>query len=156
MKRLVCLLTLLVGCLGWLGLSQTALAAGFNITTGHNAIPQQALVASVSSAPMLLAAAEEEIRNKMYDKLQTEFGKKVDLNNTNVRAFRLFQGMYPTLAGLVVKNAPYEKVEDVLKIPGLSEAQKDILQANLGSFTVTDVEEALVEGDDRINNGIYR
>lgn len=156
MKRLVCLLTLLVGCLGWLGLSQSALAAGFNITTGQNAIPQQALVASIPSAPMLLAAAEEEIRNKMYDKLQTEFGKKVDLNNTNVRAFRLYQGMYPTLAGLVVKNAPYEKVEDVLKIPGLSEAQKEILQANLGSFTVTDVEDALVEGDDRINNGIYR
>jgi len=156
MKRLVCLLTLLVGCLGWLGLSQTALAAGFNITTGQNAIPQQALVASIPSAPMLLAAAEGEIRNKMYDKLQTEFGKKVDLNNTNVRAFRQYQGMYPTLAGLVVKNAPYEQVEDVLKIPGLSETQKEILQANLGSFTVTDVEEALVEGDDRINNGIYR
>lgn len=156
MKRLVCLLTLLVGCLGWLGLSQTAFAAGFNITTGQNAIPQQALVASIPSAPMLLAAAEGEIRNKMYDKLQTEFGKKVDLNNTNVRAFRQYQGMYPTLAGLVVKNAPYEKVEDVLKIPGLSETQKEILQANLGSFTVTDVEEALVEGDDRINNGIYR
>ena len=64
--------------------------------------------------------------------------------------------MYPTLAGIVVKNAPYETVEDVLDISGLNPRQKELLQANLDNFTVTDVEEALVVGDDRINNGIYR
>ena len=138
MKRFVSLLSaivlsaivLLMGCLGGLGMPQSALAA---------------------AAPTV-----EEFRNVAADKMQTEYGKKIDLNNTNVRAFRQHQGMYPTLAGIVVKNAPYETVKDVLDIPGLTDRQKEVLQANLDNFTVTDVEEALVEGDDRINNGIYR
>jgi photosystem II PsbU protein len=113
-----------------------------------------ALPGSIAAAPALLAV--EDVRDVVGEKLASEFGKKVDLNNSSVRAFRQFQGMYPTLAGVVVKNAPYDKVEDVLKIPGLTAHQKEILQANLGNFTVTDVEAALVEGQDRINPGIYR
>jgi photosystem II PsbU protein len=105
-------------------------------------------------APKLLAV--EDLRNPMEEKMRTEFGKKLDLNNTNVRAFRQVPGLYPTLAGLIVKHAPYENVEDVLKIPGLTDRQKDVLRSSLNSFTVTEVEEALVEGDDRFNNGIYR
>ncbi|MFO5529424.1 MAG: Photosystem II extrinsic protein, partial [Cuspidothrix sp.] len=49
-----------------------------------------------------------------------------------------------------------EKVEDVLSIPGLSEAQKERLTANFDNFTVTEYEPNFNEGDDRINNGIYR
>jgi photosystem II PsbU protein len=147
MKRFVCLLTvllgMLMGCLGWVGTSESALAAN-----------QPALLATVSFSPKLLAA--EDIRDVVGEKLASEFGQKVDLNNTNVRAFRQYPGLYPTLAGLIVKNAPYEKVEDVMSIPSLTDRQKQILQANLGNFTVTEVEQALVEGDDRINNGIYR
>jgi photosystem II PsbU protein len=147
MKRFACLLAvvgMLVGCLSWLGMSQNALAASltapqFNITT---------------FSPNLLAV--EEIRNPMEEKMRTEFGKKLDLNNTNVRYFRQVPGLYPTLAGLIVKNAPYEKVEDVLNIPGLTERQKEILRNSLDQFTVTDVEAALVEGGDRFNNGVYR
>ena len=95
------------------------------------------------------------MRNRVDDKLNTEFGQKIDLNNTNVRAFRRYPGLYPTLAGIIVENAPYEKVDDVLNISDLTERQKEVLKANLGKFTVTDVESALVEGDDRINNGVY-
>ena len=147
MKRFVRLLTvlgMLIGCLSWLGTPQTALAA----------TSQSVLHLNSGFAPQLLAA--EGMRNAMEEKMGTEFGKKIDLNNTNVRAFRQYQGMYPTLAGIVVKNAPYESVEDVLNISGLTDRQKDILKANLDNFAVTDVEQALVEGDDRINNGIYR
>ena len=142
MRRLVRLLAvvgLLVGCLGWLGLPQNAYAANLSG------------VAFVQT-PVL---AETSLRNRVDDKLNTEFGQKIDLNNTNVRAFRNYPGLYPTLAGKIVENAPYEKVDDVLNISGLTERQKEVLQANLGKFTVTDVESALVEGDDRINNGVY-
>ena len=45
---------------------------------------------------------------------------------------------------------------DVLKIPGLTEAQIATLTRNMDQFTVTEVEEALTEGADRINNGAYR
>lgn len=135
MKRLIrflAALSLVVGCLGWV--SQAAIAANFNGTT-------------------LLAA---EYRNVVEDKMATEYGKKLDLNNTNVRAFRQLPGLYPTLAGLIVKNAPYESVEDVLEIPGLTDKQKEVLEANLDNFVTTEVSKELVEGGDRYNNGIYR
>ncbi len=150
MKRLMRLLTvfcLLIGCLGWLSVPQQALAADFS---------------SVTLRPVpVLAAAEGTTtlsprRNRADDKLGTEFGKKIDLNNTNVRAFQKYPGMYPNLARKIIKNAPYENVEDVLQVEGLSDRQKELLQANLDKFTVTDVESAFTEGDDRYNNGIYR
>lgn len=135
MKRLIrflAALSLVVGCLGWV--SQAAIAANFNGVT----------------------VFATELRNVVEDKMATEYGKKLDLNNTNVRAFRQLPGLYPTLAGLIVKNAPYESVDDVLNIPGLSDKQKEILQANMDNFVVTEVSKELVEGGDRYNNGIYR
>lgn len=143
--RFITILSLLVGCLGWLGSSQSAMAA--NISD---------FGAVLRPSTFLAAEAVENFRNAVEDKMATDYGKKIDLNNTNLRAFRQFSGMYPTLASLIFKNAPYENVEDVLEIPGLNEQQKEILQANLKNFTVTDVAKELVEGNDRINNGIYR
>lgn len=142
MKRLLRLLTivgLVVGCLGWLGQTQGAMAASLSDL-------------ALRPTPVLAA---EVLRNQVDEKLG-EIGYKIDLNNTNVRAFRKLPGMFPNLAAKIVENAPYEKVEDVLDIPGLSDRQKQLLQAHLDEFTVTDVETSLVEGDDRINNGVYR
>ncbi|MBD2206502.1 photosystem II complex extrinsic protein PsbU [Calothrix sp. FACHB-1219] len=142
MKGLVRLLTvfsLLLGCWGWLGTTQSAQAASFNSLT----LPQMPILAI-------------ERQNRADAKLGTEFGKKIDLNNTNVRAFQQYPGLYPTLAKKIIKNAPYKNVEDVLNLPGLSDGQKRTLQANLDKFTVTEFEPAFNEGDDRFNNGIYR
>lgn len=135
MKRLIrvlAMVSLVIGCLGWF--SQAAVAANLNGVT-------------------VLAA---EYRNAVEDKMATEYGKKLDLNNTNVRAFRQLPGLYPTLAGLIVKNAPYDSVEDVLEIPGLTGKQKEVLEANLDNFVATETSKELVEGGDRYNNGIYR
>lgn len=141
MRRLVgvvLVLGLLVGCLGWLGLPQPAIAANLSSLT-------------FNSSPVLAA----EIRNSVDDKMR-ELGRKLDLNNTNVRAFTQYPGMYPTLARMIVKNAPFDEVEDVLNMPNLTDRQKEILQANLDKFTVTQPDDAFVEGGDRFNNGIYR
>jgi len=141
MRRLVGILLvlgLLVSCLGWLGLPQQAIAANLSSLT-------------FNSSPVLVA----EIRNSVEDKMG-ELGKKLDLNNTNVRAFTQYPGMYPTLARMVVKNAPFDEVEDVLDMPNLTDRQKEILQANLDKFTVTLPDDAFTEGGDRFNNGIYR
>lgn len=146
-KRLMRLLTILIlaGCMGWFGVPQHAIAANLS---------------SVSLRPAPVLAVEEATaavrRNRADEKLGTEFGKKIDLNNTNVRAFQKYPGMYPNLARKIIKNAPYKGVEDVLKIEGLSDRQKEILQSNLDNFAVTDAESAFTEGDDRYNNGIYR
>jgi photosystem II PsbU protein len=138
--RFIAILSLVV-CLGWFGSSQSATAA--NLSNFGFVRPSAVLAAGA-------------LRNTVEDKMATDYGKKIDLNNTNLRAFRQYQGMYPTLASLIFKNAPYESVEDVLEIPGLTDKQKEVLQANLDNFTVSEVSRELVEGDDRINNGIYR
>ncbi|GAB4329783.1 MAG: photosystem II complex extrinsic protein PsbU [Leptolyngbyaceae cyanobacterium] len=151
MRRVLCLLTLLVGLLGWFGVSESAIAA--SLSSDANTLAQLTWQTGNST---LIAAAEEKVRDAVSEKLASEFGQKLDLNNTNVRAFRQYQGLYPTLAGIIVKNAPYENVDDVLDIPGLTQQQKEVLKNNLSNFTVTSVESALVEGADRINNGIYR
>lgn len=142
MKRLVGVvlaLSLAIGCLGWLGLPQPASAAPLGRLT-------------VNALPVLVA----EARNRADDKLATDFGKKIDLNNTNVRAFAQYPGLYPTIATLILKNAPFDSVDDVLEIPGLTDRQVDVLKANFDKFTISPPEDTFVEGGDRFNNGIYR
>jgi photosystem II PsbU protein len=139
MKRLVGLfiaLGMLVSVFMGVGMPQTAMAAGLQ-----------------QFSPLL---AEEVFTNAVDAKLGTEYGAKLDLNNANVQNFRKYPGLYPTLAGKIVKNAPFDSVEDVLDMPGLSEPQIDILKNNLDNFTVTPPDPALVEGADRFNNGVYK
>ncbi len=162
MKQLMCLvvtLGMMIGIFGWSGSAHSVLAANLGSFATHSVAQLNWL--TTAAAPRLVAAVavEEDIEDVVsakMSKMSKDFGQTLDLNNTNVRAFRQYQGLYPTLAGLIVKNAPYEKVEDVLELPGLTDRQKEVLRANLDNFTVTDVESALVEGADRINNGIYR
>ncbi|WP_107806603.1 photosystem II complex extrinsic protein PsbU [Nodularia spumigena] len=137
--RLLTVFSLLLGSWGWLGTTQIATAANIN-SFAFRQVPVLAI----------------ERQNRADAKLGTEFGKKLDLNNTNVRAFQQFPGLYPTLAKKIVTNAPYKNVEDVLDIPGLSDHQKELLQANLDNFAVTELEVIFNAGDDRFNNGIYR
>jgi photosystem II PsbU protein len=138
--RLLAVVGLLLGCFAWAG-DQSAIAASLS----NFVLPSSSLIAV--EAPSRT--------NRADDKLATEYGKKLDLNNSAVRDFRDYRGMYPTLARLIIKNAPYGQVEDVLKISDLTEAQKKVLQANLDKFTVTAVESVFIEGDTRLNNGLY-
>lgn len=143
MKRffsVVTVLTLLVGCLSFI--AQPARALDLSGLTWQ-------------SSSILAAADMSDRRNPADAKLATEFGLKIDLNNANVRAFRQYRGFYPNLAQKIIQYAPYEKVEDVLEIPGLSDTQKERLQANLENFTVTDPAAVFLEGDERINPGDY-
>ena len=95
-----------------------------------------------------------EIRNVVDDKIAERAGK-VDLNNSSVRRFQQFPGMYPTMAGKIVLGGPYESVDDVLNLD-LSDRQKELFEKYRGNFTVTEPEIALNEGNDRINDGQYR
>ncbi len=70
-------------------------------------------------------------------KLCAESDQKIDLNNANLVAFTDCPGFYPTLAQLILENGPYQKREDVLNIAELTPRQKELLTANLDSFSVT-------------------
>jgi photosystem II PsbU protein len=78
----------------------------------------------------------------------------IDLNNANVRSYLRIQGMYPNAAGKIVSHGPYKSVADVYNIPGLSQAEKDVIKKNESRFTVK--EPAAEYVIDRINNGLYR
>ena len=114
------------------------------------------MAASTSGLALLANAGGRELRNSIDDKMATEYGSKIDVNNTNIAAFRKYRGLYPTIAGKVVSNAPYDSVEDILNIPGLRQVEKDRIEQNLDVFTISDPDPALVEGADRFNNGVYK
>ncbi|WP_017302094.1 photosystem II complex extrinsic protein PsbU [Nodosilinea nodulosa] len=143
MKQLVGLLVALAVLLGWVS---------------SPAVAQPISGADLFSAPLeaMTWLAASSSGNAVDAKLKTEYGSKLDLNNANVQSFRNYPGLYPTLARKILLNAPYESVDDVLDLPGLSEQQINILRTNLDNFTVTSVDPALVEGADRFNNGVYK
>jgi photosystem II PsbU protein len=143
MKQLVGLLVALAVLFGWV--SSPAMA-------------QSISGAERLSAPLEATAwlAEAPPQNAVDAKLKTEYGAKLDLNNANVQNFRKYPGLYPNLARQILLNAPYESVEEVLDLPGLSQQQVDILRANLDNFTVTVPDPAFTEGADRFNNGVYK
>ena len=95
-----------------------------------------------------------DIRNVADDKIPERDGK-VDLNNSSVRRFQQFPGMYPTMAWKIVLGGPYTSVDDVLSLD-LSERQVELFEKYRDNFTVTPPSIALNEGDDRINDGQYR
>ena len=94
------------------------------------------------------------IRNVVDDKIAERDGK-VDLNNSSVRRFQQFPGMYPTMAGKIVLGGPYDSVDDVLSLD-LTERQKELFSKYRDNFVVTAPSIALNEGFDRINDGQYR
>jgi photosystem II PsbU protein len=100
------------------------------------------------------AALADDLRNVADDKIAAR-GNKVDLNNSSVRRFQQFPGMYPTLAGKIVLGGPYDNVDDVLKLD-LTERQKELFDKYKANFTVTPPSIALNEGFDRLNDGVYR
>ena len=113
------------------------------------------LPASVHAEDDLLEKySGSEIRNVADDKIAEREGK-VDLNNSSVRRFQQFPGMYPTMAGKIVLGGPYSDVDEVLNLD-LSERQRELFAKYRDNFTVTPPSIALNEGDDRINDGQYR
>ncbi len=143
LARVLTVFSLLIGCFGWLGFAPQAHAIDLRGVIFHQSTPP-------------LAVDISRLRNRADTKLPDVYGDKIDLNNTNVRAFQQYRGFYPNLARKVILNAPYENVEDVLEISGLSNRQKQLLQSHLEDFTVTKSEAVFNEGADRFNNGIYR
>jgi photosystem II PsbU protein len=130
-RRIALISVVLMSCVTFWGWGQTA---GALALTWH---PYETTI---------LAAT---YRNPVDDKLATDYGQKIDLNNSSVRKFRAYRGLYPTLAALIAQNAPYDSVDEVFDIPGLTDAQIQVLKDNLDNFVVTEPDPALVSGEDR-------
>ncbi|ABD00237.1 photosystem II 12 kDa extrinsic protein PsbU [Synechococcus sp. JA-3-3Ab] len=79
----------------------------------------------------------------------------IDVNNTILRNYRQLPGFYPTLARILVKNAPYNSLEDMLQIPELTEQQKALIKANAENFVFGEYQEGANQLENRINQGYY-
>ena len=79
---------------------------------------------------------------------------EVDINNANVRVYLKMPGLYPSIAGKLATNGPYNSVADIYSIPGLSGKEKEVLKKYESRFVVGTPAPAYVI--DRINNGLYR
>ena len=113
------------------------------------------VVAGLLVTLLLPGAANADDRRNIADDKIAEIAGKVDLNNSSVRRFQQYPGMYPTLAGKIVLGGPYQSVDDVLKLD-LNNRQKELFDKYKANFTVTPPSIALNEGFDRINDGVYR
>jgi photosystem II PsbU protein len=82
---------------------------------------QPVMATSLVPQSSLSIAIEIPFGNVVDEKLGSEFGQKIDLNNSNIQTFTQYPGLYPILAQEIIKNSPYAEVEDVLDIPGLSD-----------------------------------
>jgi len=80
---------------------------------------------------------------------------KIDVNNTILRNYRQLPGFYPVLARILVENAPYESLEQMLTIPGLTEAQKQLIRQNFPNFMVGPYDPGNSTLENRINKGYY-
>lgn len=99
---------------------------------------QPVVAANTSSQPVTLLMVKTELPNIDDEASCPEFEQKIDLNNANIIAFKDCAGFYPNLASLIIKNAPYQKVEDVLEIPELNDRQKQLLTSQMKNFTLTE------------------
>jgi len=104
MKRFISILAALLLIVGSWGFAPTAQASETGLVNLN--LQSSTLVARINTAD---AKRKELIRGKL------------DLNNSDVREFRKLRGFYPNLASKIIQNAPYNSVEDVLEIPGLSD-----------------------------------
>jgi photosystem II PsbU protein len=114
-----------------------------------------ALMAGLLLTLMVAPAAQADDLRNIADDKRAELAGKVDLNNSSVRRFQAYPGMYPTLAGKIVLGGPYNSVDDLFKLD-LTERQKELIEKYKDNFTVTAPSIALNEGFDRINDGQYR
>merc|ERR1712174_2582 len=62
-------------------------------------------------------------------------GNVVDVNNANIRVYLKMPGLYPNVAGKIASNGPYKSVGDLYQIPGLSQAEKDLIKKYEPRFT---------------------
>ena len=125
----------------WVGLGDgSAMAARFDLTW--------------NSASMVMGAVNGEADAA----LAKIYGETIDLNNTNISSYKDYRGLYPTLAKKLIANGPYESVDEILSIPDLSDRQKSTLTKYLeeGLFSVSPTSVVFTQGDDRINNGVYK
>lgn len=107
--------------------------------------------AVVAAAGLAVPGAASAVRD--YENIGFLGGSEtIDINNANVRVYLKLPGMYPNAAGKIAANGPYNSVNEVYNIPGLTSKEKDIIKKYESRFTALKPSADYVI--DRINNGL--
>ncbi|KAL7485981.1 hypothetical protein ACHAW6_011580 [Cyclotella cf. meneghiniana] len=129
--------------------AQPAAQTALNAETDRRAFLGAAAAFGAAALP-LAANAVVDYENVAY----LGGSQIIDVNNANVRAYLRLPGMYPSAAGKIVSHGPYKSVADIYSIPGLSQAEKDVIKKYESRLvTKAPAAEYVI---DRINNGLYR
>jgi len=110
--------------------------------------------AAIVAAPAL-ANAETEYPNVPY----LGGSDQVDVNNANIRVYTRFPGMYPKIAGVIVKQAekkPFTSTEEIESriLPQLTPEMKTIFDKYKKNLVA--LKAAPEYQEDIWNNGLYR
>lgn len=81
---------------------------------------------------------------------------QVDVNNANIRVYTRFPGMYPTIAGIIIKNGPYANKDEIKSknAEKFTPAMKEVYAKYEKNFVALKPAPEYVE--DIFNNGLYR
>ncbi|GMH78688.1 hypothetical protein TrST_g5102 [Triparma strigata] len=66
---------------------------------------------------------------------QQATGNRIDLNSAYVTDYKVFRGMYPTVAGKIASNGPYASTKDVYKMAKLSSEEVKVFKQYEKEFT---------------------
>ena len=95
--------------------------------------------AALAGGPAIVNAYTSDPPDNEVVKEQRTVPNKIDVNNSPVADYMKFPGLYPTIAGKIANNGPYESVDDVLKLPLLTSAEKNKLKKYKSDFVATGV-----------------
>mmetsp|Transcript_25323 Transcript_25323/g.54825 ORF Transcript_25323/g.54825 Transcript_25323/m.54825 type:complete len:157 (-) Transcript_25323:364-834(-) len=59
---------------------------------------------------------------------QMPTGDRIDVNNAAINEYMQLRGMYPSAAGKIASNGPYQSVQDIYKIEGLTANDKKMFK----------------------------
>lgn len=122
----------------------------FGLNLGWLATPAWATSADPGTG-VLIAAVEDGDAPEPRKVLET----KIDVNNTILRNYRKLPGFYPTLARILIINAPYDSLDEILEIEGLTEQQKQLIRSNFVNFELGNYREGDSQRENLINKGYY-
>jgi hypothetical protein len=101
--------------------------------------------------PEIAHSFSQQLDDNAFEPQQQATDGKWDLNSAFVGDYKYFPGMFPTSAGKIASNGPYEKVSDIYKIPGLTDNDIKNFKKYEKYFTVNPPGRSFYE---RINNRV--
>eukprot|EP01083_Nonionella_stella_P014717 41286_1 len=92
--------------------------------------------AGIVALPKEGQAFQQQLEDHLTEPTQLPTGGRYDLNSATVGEYKQLRGMFPTVAGKIASNGPYETVADVYKIDNLTDRDVKMLKKYEKLFTV--------------------